>query len=202
MRNNSFIQQDYIAAEQAILSSDVRTNETTEELMLRQRKAELRNLVKKVIKNELTPQQQLIVKMHWYDSMSQSSIAEELGIEPSKVSRELKKINNTVFEKLKYAVEFRYGKSSVDTARLIITNKEALNCCIYPNEISARIAALRKNQCLSVEDVSRLSGIDTQRLLKFEKDGSKISVLELKKLAVLFSVTCDYILFGKRYHQA
>ncbi len=199
MNSDSFMRQDYLAAQQAISSSSIPTNETADELMLRKRKAELRGLVKKVIKNELTPQQQLIVKMHWYDSMSQIRIAEELGIEQSKVSRELKKINSTVYEKLKYAVEFRYGKSSVETAKLIITNKEALSCCVCPNEISARITALRMNQCLSVEDVSRLCGIDTQRLIKIEKDGSKISVLELKKLAVLFSVTSDYILFGKQY---
>lgn len=196
MSTNSFSEQDYILAKESLNRWKNETNETVDGVMLRKRKAELNELVRKVIKNELTHEQQLLVKMHWYDGMSQSEIAEKLELERSTVSRKFRKINEIIYDKLKYAIEFRFGKSFSDEAKLIITNNEAVCSCVNSDEISKRLNRLRIDQCLTMEEVGRLSGITKERIEKIEKKGSAITVTELKKLAVLFRVTSDFILFG------
>lgn len=196
MSTNSFSEQDYILAKESLNRWKNETNETVDGVMLRKRKAELNELVRKVIKNELTHEQQLLVKMHWYDGMSQSEIAEKLELERSTVSRKFRKINEIIYDKLKYAIEFRFGKSFSDEAKLIITNNEAVCSCVNSDEISKRLNRLRIDQCLTMEEVGRLSGITKERIEKIEKKGSAVTVTELKKLAVLFRVTSDFILFG------
>lgn len=196
MSDNSFTEQDYIAAKEAFARWQTHTNETVDSYILRKRKDELRALVRKVIKNELNYEEQLIVKLHWYDGLSQSQIAEKLGIDRSTVSRKLRSINEIIYDKLKYAIEYRYGKSFSSEAKLIITDGSAACACINPDEISKRLQRLRHEQCLTVEDLGTLSGIPEERIRKIEKKGSVITAIELKKLALLFRVSSDFILFG------
>ncbi|MBQ8504133.1 MAG: hypothetical protein IJ491_07640 [Clostridia bacterium] len=193
---NSFTEHDYFLAKEALNTWHNKTDETVDGLILRKRKAELRQLVRSVIKNELTHEQQLLVKLHWYDGMSQSDIALRLGLERSTVSRKMRKINEIIYDKLKYAMEFRFGKCFADESKLIITSNEAVCSNLNPTEISGRLKTLRIQQCFTLSDVSRLSGIEEERLQKIEKKGSIMTVTELKKLAVLYRVTSDFLLFG------
>ena len=197
MYMSSYSQQDYYAAKQDLCAWQNKTNETADSLMLRKRKAELRQLVRTVIKNELSHEDQLIVKLHWYDGLSQSEVAQILGVDRSTVTRRIRKINEVLYDKLKYAIEFRYGKIFSEKTSLIITDCKAPEACVKADEISKRLINLRREQCFDVEDVCRLSGIPTERMEKIEKKGSVITATELKKLSVLFRVTSDYILFGK-----
>ena len=196
MYENSFSKQDYLLAMESLTAWREQTNETVDTLSLRRRKQELNALVRKVIRNELNHEEQLLVKLHWYDGMSQSEIARKLGIDRSTVSRKLRNITDTIYDKLKYAIEFRFGKSFSDESKLIITDRKAYTCCINRNEITRRLIALRSEQCLTVGQVSELTGIDKKRIESIEKDATKLTVLELKKFALLFRTTSDYILFG------
>lgn len=198
MNSNSFTKQDRAIALEAMSQWQSKTNETVDDLLLRKRKAELRALVRRVIKNELTQEEQLYVKLHWYDGLSQAAIAQKLEVDRSTVSRKLRHINGIIYEKLKYAMEFRYGREFSKQSELIITSKEAVSSSVSDDEISKRIIALRKQQCLATKDVSRLTGISDERVQKIEKNGSKATMLELKKLTVLYRVSSDYIIFGTK----
>lgn len=196
MYENSFSKQDYLLAMESLTAWREQTNETVDSISLRRRKQELNALVRKVIRNELNHEEQLLVKLHWYDGMSQSEIARKLGIDRSTVSRKLKSITDTIYDKLKYAIEFRFGKSFSDESKLIITDSKAYTCCINKNEITRRLITLRSEQCLTSQQVSELTGIEKKRIETIEKDATKITVLELKKIALLYRTSSDYILFG------
>ena len=194
---NSFKCEDYLQSKEAFQKWQSKQNESVDEYILRKRKAELRELVKKVIRDELAPDQQLIVKLHWYDGISATEIAHKLGLSKSTVSRKLDAINNVVYDKLKYALMYRYGSSFSSDAKLIIKNADALMYNEKPSDISQRLSSLRKQQCLSVFQVSEMTGISEKRLKEIETVSDNITAKEIKKLSLFYKVTGDYILFGK-----
>lgn len=172
-------------------------HECISEYTLRKRKAELRALVRKVIKDDLEPQQQLLVKLHWYDGASVSQIALQTGLSKSTVSRKLDNINNIVYDKLKYAIEYRYGSRFSEDAKVIIKNADRIMYCERPTDVSQRLKALRKKQCLSIEQLSALTGISPKKLDQCEKNESTVTVGQVVSLAKFYGVSCDYILTGK-----
>lgn len=193
---NSFSNEEYLLAREAFSNWQSKTYENVEDYILRQRKQELNELVNKVIKNELSSTERLMVELHWFQNMSKREIARKLGVEPSTVSRRLNKISDTIYEKLKYALEYRYGNSFSQKAKLIIKNKDALFSYAEPEILSQRIKKLRLSQSLSLEEVSEMTGISSARLKEFESSGKEMTVTEAKKLALFFRTTTDYIIFG------
>lgn len=196
MSSNVFFNQDYISARQEYISWQGQKDETVDEYMLRKRQAELNALVRRVIKNELSEDEINIVKLHWYQGLSKSETAEKLGVDRSTVTRKLQKINNTIYDKLKYAVEYRYGKSNCQTLDFVIKNARARRCTVSSDEISKRIHNERTKQCFTIEDVSEMTGISKKRLLEIEENGYSLTMIELKKLAVLYRITSDSLVFG------
>ena len=98
--NNSFTSSDYINAKETFINWQGKICESVESYVLRQRKAELRELVKKVVKNELSDYDQMIVQLRWYENYSVIEIAEKLGVDRTTVNRHLEKINGLVMKRL------------------------------------------------------------------------------------------------------
>ncbi len=165
---------------------------------MEKRKNELYALVRKVIRNELTPLQQQIVYLLWYENKTVVEAAKALCVDKATIYRKEKQINAIIYDKLKYAMEYRFGKSfSEKTVELIHSNAAA--CCpVEGKSVSQRLRALRLKQNLSNGDISSMTGIKKSRLDYLEQEGECISVHELAKLASLYSTTTDYIITGKR----
>lgn len=154
--------------------------------------------MKKVIKNELSERDRLLVSLHWYKGKSKQEIAELTGLDRSTVFRRFEKINNTIYEKLKYAIEYRYGDSFSSSALLLIKKDvSSLGGQKSLESIGERLLRLREEQYLSKQDVSRFTGIALSRLSLIEKSGKEVTMEELKKLSAFFRVSSDYILFGR-----
>lgn len=193
---NSFSGEDYLLAQEAFSSWQSKTHENVEDYILRQRKSELNQLVKKVIRNELSSTDRLLVELHWYQELSQREVAQRTGLDPSTVSRRLSRISDTIYEKLKYALEYRYGTGFSEKARLIIKNKDALFSYQEPEALSKRVKKLRREQFLTEKEVSEMTGITEQRLKEIENAGKEMTVTEAKKLSICFRTSADYIIFG------
>ncbi|MCM1545185.1 MAG: helix-turn-helix domain-containing protein [Ruminococcus sp.] len=197
MAGNSFDLYDYEQARKSFNIWQVQQAKDMDDYMIRQRKADLNRLVKKVIKNELSERDRLIITLSWYKGVPKEKIAEMLGMSRSSVFRRLEKINNIIYEKLKYAIEYRYGSGSLAASPVLI---KSCVCSIDEKEnqtIGERLRQLRRVQFLTTDDVSQSTGISERRISAFETNAQEITVTELKKLAAFFKVKTDYIIFGE-----
>lgn len=188
---------DYITNKSSLSHWHKKQHENANELKLQKRKNELYALVRKVVKNELTPCQQQIVHLLWYEGKSISEAAAELSMDRSTLFRKEKQINEIIYDKLKYAMEYRFGKSfSEQTVELIHSNAPA--CCpVEGRSISERLRSLRLKQNLSTKDISELTGIRKSRLDFIEQEGEQLNMDELSILSSLYRTTTDYIVHGR-----
>lgn len=198
---NSFTFQDYITTRESYEKWERSKAETADEYALRRRQIELYALVNEVISNELSEDEQKLVRLHWYEEISVADIAEMLGIEKSTVYRRLDRITDTIYDKLKYAIQYRYGSDYSRQIKPIIKTKGGEFFASKPECTGERIKNLRMCQCLCIDEVSSMTGIDAQRLLDIE--GQKVSATaeELKKICLLFGKSCDYMVFGNEGYQ-
>lgn len=198
LSENSFTKFDRLKAQEAFSIWKAEENRDVDEYILRKRKEELHRLVKKVVENELDEKDRLLVLLHWYKGKPKEEIAEIVGSDRSTIYRRFEKINDVIYEKLKYAIEYRYGDDFSSKAMLLIkkdvSSKQGINGL---ESIGERLFRLRNEQYLSKSDVGSLTGIRPERLSAIEKSGKEITMAELKKLSSFFRVTSDYILFGK-----
>lgn len=193
----SFEIADLLSAGQVFSRWQAEQAQDVEDYLMRQRKAELNALVKKVIENELSESNKMLVKLRWDKEYSLEKIAQIFEIDTSTVHRRLEKITDDLYEKLKYALEYRFGKSG--RAASVLIKSEIQNNLIENNltSCSARLRALRKDNHLSLQDVSQCTGICEKRLIKIESGKPGLELEELVKLASFFKVSTDYLIFGK-----
>ena len=194
---NSFRCEYFTQDKEAFQKWQSKQHESVSQYTLRKRKAELRALVRKVIREELNSQQQLLVKLHWYDGLSVTEIALKTGLSKSTVSRKLEAVNNTVYDKLKYAIEYRFGPRFSEDAKIIIRNADSIMYCENPSGISQRLKALRKKQCLSIQELAVFTGISAKTLEECERNESSLTTGQAVILSKFYDVSCDYILTGK-----
>lgn len=193
-----FTRQEQLEAREAFSCWQSKKAEEIDEYTLRKRKEELYALVRKVIKNELDPSMQEFVRLYWYEGKSLQEISALMKLDKSTLSRKEKKINDIIYDKLKYAVEYRYGRSFSETARLIIKSRSAVCCPCDGGSISQRVRNLRLRQSLGERDIALATGIVEERIRLIEKSGEQATADELSRIAELFGVTSDYIIFGNK----
>lgn len=164
--------------------------------VLKKRKAELYALVRKVIRNELDPTQQAFVRMRWYEGRDLKYISRELKLDVSTVSRKEKVINNIIYDKLKYALEYKYGKAFSEKSTEFIRSNPAACCPVEGRSISERLVGLRIRRDLTQKELSCATGISKKRIELIESDAKEISIDEVRILCGFYGVTTDYIIIG------
>lgn len=174
-----------------------KADESEDEYTLRKRKNELYALVRRVIKNELDETQQEFVRLYWYEGKTLREISEIMKLDKSTLSRKEKKINDIIYEKLKYAVEYRYGRDFSEKTRLIIKSRSPACCPCDGKSIGERLRSLRIRQSLTEKDISKISGINEERIRTIEAKGAEITADELKRICELYGTSSDYIIFGR-----
>ena len=74
-------------------------SEELDDWLIRQRKEELCALVRRVIKNEFSQEEKLLIDLKWYKGKSAEEISRKTGISRAGVYRKLDKINEVLYEK-------------------------------------------------------------------------------------------------------
>ncbi len=194
---NSFSKNEDIRASEDFARWQASSRETVDEYTLRRRKAELYRLVRTVIKNELDSFQQEFVRLHWYEQLPLAEVAQKMGIDRSTAFRKSQKISDILYDKLKYAVEYRFGSSFSKDVKVIVKTQLSPACTPFDGDsIARRVRDLRLSQSFSIADVSYATGISEQRLEAIENDGRSLNMQELKMLSTFYRTTTDMIVFG------
>ena len=197
--NNSFTQSDFENAQLAFTLWQSSQHESVDEYMMRKRKIELNALVREVIDNELCDKDRTIVYLHWFDGKTINQISQALELDRSNISRRLDKINDIIYDKLKYALQYRYGKDYSQSARVIIKNKDAF--CVLPGKedtLNHRIKNLRLSQGMTLRDTQDMTGIKESRLRAIENAECQVTAEDVRLIATAFKTSGDYIIFGKK----
>lgn len=196
---NSFQPADLEGAKTAFREWQSTQYETVDEYLLRKRKIELNCLVNRVIESELSDKDREIVNLHWFRGLSVTETAKIMSLDHSTVSRRLEKINDIIYDKLKYAVEYRYGKDYSAHIKIIIKNKDAL--CLLSEDFDTpcqRIKNIRQRQGISLEDAQTMTGLGIRKLEELEKGKREMTLSDIIRIATAFKVSGDYIIFGKK----
>lgn len=83
------------------------------------KKRKLYNVVKKIIANELTAQEQQVVKAYWYDEFSMGEIEEKLKISRSKAYRLLDSAKKKLDMAMKYVLYYEENLIPKTTEELL-----------------------------------------------------------------------------------
>lgn len=195
MTKSSFDLYDYWQTVNAFGNIYAGEKSRFDELMMRKRKAELCALLQKVIQNELGEQDRLLIRLHWYQGKNAQELAETLQLDRSSVYRRIERITNTLFEKMKYALSYRYDNDFAQTAAHLLgsdLNKELQN----QQSAGGTLKRCRKRMCLSTQELGALLGLPDSRITLLETDADTMTVGELRKFMNLYGLSADSLLFG------
>lgn len=164
---------------------------------MRQNKAALERMVRRVIRNELCERDRLLVRLHWYQGKSKDEIAALCGIDRSTVQRRLERASGIIYDKLKYALDLHFDATQRSEAKQLLSGAgqgtfamEALD------DIGLRLTQCRRRKRLSRQQVSQLTGIPEDRLQALEENGRSMMMTELGALTACFGVSMQTLLFG------
>ncbi len=73
------------------------------------KKTEFNSLLRRAIKNELSKVDAEILDMYFFKGFSQQEIADMFGVNQSTVNRRINKSLDILYDRLKYAAEYRFG---------------------------------------------------------------------------------------------
>lgn len=194
---NSFEISDYLMAREVFVSWQAKESEELEDWLIRQRKEELYALVRRVIKNEFSKEDKLLIDLKWYKGLSAEEISKKTGISRAGVYRRIDKINDILYEKLKYAMEYRFGIKERTPVVAVLCDVKSRGEGDTAVSVAARLRSLRAGQHISLSDLSRCTGIAEARLSGLEKYAGDLSSKELIKLSSFYKASTDFILFGK-----
>lgn len=182
-------------------------NEQTNEQSLAQQTAAIREqarsrerlhaLVRRVIREELSERDQLLVRLHWYRGKSMDEIARLVGTDRSAVYRRMDRIHRTIYDKLKYAVDFRFDPAFRPTAHETLQNAGRSAFAMQALDgIGARLQRARQEKRFSLCDVQREAGIAPDRMRQLESDGRQMMMTELSALCRALGIGAGELLFG------
>ncbi len=164
----------------------------------RKREVDMAILLERAIENELSQSERNVLTDYWYNSLTQTQIADKRKVSPAAVNNTLERAKEKIERVLSYVVMYQQNVCESSVVPVIIGKASAVaalrNCSA--ETISERLVYLRNINLLSVESVSAATDIPKSRLLRIEKS-SMPDCEELVILSEFYSVTTDYILKGE-----
>ncbi len=196
--DKSFSLHDYAMGEKSFRDWQSKQDEALDEVALKKRRTELYALINKVIDKELNDSDKHLVTLHWYEEKSVSEIAALLHLDKTTVYRRLSKITDTIYDKLKYAVEYHFGEGTSKHIRPIIKNEGSFFYQAPADSAGKRLKNLRLRYGLTVEQASKMSAVPLARLWDIEQENIVPVSDDIARLSRFYGESCDFIIFGER----
>lgn len=164
----------------------------------RKREVDMALLLEKAIAKELSQTEREVVIEHWFNSLSQSQIAQKRGTSSAAVKGTIDRATQKLERVLGYAVCYQQNVCTdsiiplvVGRARVIAAARNAAG-----GNSGNRLLRLRQSQCLTKEALSKVTGIKLSRIISLESEAIPKGD-ELILLSEFFGVTADFILKGE-----
>ena len=162
-----------------------------------QQRDALQALVRRVIREEFNEQDRLLIRLHWYRGKSAEEIAQLIGLDRSTVFRRMDRIHKTIYDRLKYAVDYRFDDAFRSEAHETLQQADRGALALEALDgIGARLQNARRRQRLSLGEVSRRAGIPQERMRLLESDGRRMMMTELSALCKTLGLGVNELLFG------
>ena len=172
--------------------------ESLAEYTYRRRTVDLAALLHKAIDDELTDQQQALIRMRYYENRTPVEIAAQTELSPSAVIHILQTAEQKLRHALRYVVAYQNGSHDETLLPLALRNAMAVSAArhAHTGTFGERLRALRTGEHLALPALSLGVQIPQPRVEAMESGEAEPNAGELVRLAGFFGVSVDALLRG------
>lgn len=151
-----------------------------------------------IIREELSPSQRRMLERYWFEGEKPAQIARDTGLNRSTISRTLHRAQESIYSHLKYAVlALNSEKAEPDFLQAVSQASQVLAAAGQAEDtIGGRIRKLRMQHALTKKQLAAALSADEAAVSRWERDVELPDTVALMRMARLFSVRADDLLFG------
>lgn len=151
-----------------------------------------------IVREELSPSQRQVLERCWFDGAKAAQVAREMGCNRSTVTRTLRRAQEQIYDRLKYAVfALREEDGPQDCAGAVAQAAQSLAVSRLPEEtVGQRVQKLRMRRAMSRKQLADALSTEESAVSRWERDVALPDTQAVIGLARLFGVRTDEILFG------
>ncbi len=177
----------------------VRSEAEDADTYVRRRKViDLAQIVRSVIENDLTESQRTMIRMHYFENLSVTQIADKTQVSLSSVVKTIRRAEENIRHAVQYVVQYQYDMRNMTVLPCAVREALVTAAGRYGRgtDVADRLRRLREGECLSLSAVSAGTHIPQERLQALEEGKSLPDCGELIRLSAYYDVTTDSILKG------
>ena len=170
-----------------------------EEERHRQAVCRLARALERIIQEELSPSQRQLLERCWLEGEKPAQIARETGRSRSTVSRTLRRAQEVIDSRLKYAVlALEREKEESDYLQMVSQASQVLAASSHEGHtIGGRVQRLRMQHALTKKQLAAALSCDEAAVSRWERDVELPDTAALMRMVQLFSIRADDLLFGE-----
>ena len=172
---------------------------SVEEERHRQTVCRLARALEQIIQEELSPSQRQLLERCWLEGEKPAQIARETGRSRSTVSRTLRRAQEVIDSRLKYAVlALEREKEESDYLQMVSQASQVLAASSHEGHtIGGRVQRLRMQHALTKKQLAAALSCEEAAVSRWERDVELPDTAALMRMVQLFSIRADDLLFGE-----
>lgn len=165
----------------------------------RQAVCKLARALERIIQEELSPSQRQLLERCWLEGEKPAQVARETGLNRSTVSRTLRRAQEVINSRIQYAVlALEWEKAEPNSFQVVSQASQVLAAARHEGHtIGERIRRLRTRHALTKRQLAAALSCDEAAVSRWERDVELPDTVALMRIARLFSIRADDLLFGE-----
>lgn len=159
----------------------------------------LARALERIIQEELSPSQRQLLERCWLEGEKPAQVARETGLNRSTVSRTLRRAQEVINSRIQYAVlALEWEKAEPNSFQVVSQASQVLAAARHEGHtIGERIRRLRTRHALTKKQLAAALSCDEAAVSRWERDVELPDTIALMRIARLFSIRADDLLFGE-----